>query len=61
MGTRKGNEIYATWKPEGLLGEMNNSRRETGDGGEWVGRGRAKYRDKYAWNITVKTTNVYYN
>lgn len=29
MGTRKGKEIYATWKKEGLLGKMNNSRRET--------------------------------
>lgn len=29
MGTRKGNEIYVTWKQEGLLGKMNTSRRET--------------------------------
>lgn len=48
MGTRKGNELYAIWKPEGLLGEMNNSRRGIGDGGEWAGRVRANYRDKYA-------------
>lgn len=61
MSTRKGNDIYVTWKQEGSLGKTNNSRRKTEEMEGWAGRVRAKYSDKYAWNITEKTTNVYYN